>query len=125
MYGHSVGIAFQIADDFLDLWGDDEMVGKTLGTDILQGKMTLPLIRLLQTASQEDRRLIRAILEGPAEQRLSSIRPYLESSDAQRYTTGVAEQSQRQAIQALEVLEQSAAKSSLAAIAQFSVHRRF
>lgn len=44
-YGNAVGIAFQIADDYLDLWGDDDTVGKTLGTDVEQGKVTLPLIR--------------------------------------------------------------------------------
>ena len=49
-YGNSVGIAFQVADDYLDLWGDDATVGKTLGTDLQQGKITLPVIRLLETA---------------------------------------------------------------------------
>lgn len=124
-YGYSVGVAFQIADDFLDLWGDDDAVGKTLGTDILQGKMTLPLIRLMQTGSPSERSRIREILHGPAEQRLAKIRPLLESSDAQAYTIGIAEDFQQQAITALDVLEESEAKSSLAAIANFSVHRRF
>jgi octaprenyl-diphosphate synthase len=45
-YGQHLGIAFQIADDVLDLTGQPEMVGKTLGTDIAQGKLTLPMIRM-------------------------------------------------------------------------------
>ena len=89
-YGDAVGIAFQIADDYLDLWGDDETVGKTLGTDIGQGKMTLPIIRLLETASRIDRSRIVGILRGPADKRLEQIRPYLQRSDARQYTRRVA-----------------------------------
>ena len=42
-YGENLGIAFQITDDWLDVWGETDQVGKTLGTDLAQGKMTLPL----------------------------------------------------------------------------------
>src|SRR5262245_233417 len=46
-YGRDLGIAFQIADDVLDLAGDTRVAGKTLGTDVEQQKLTLPLIRAL------------------------------------------------------------------------------
>lgn len=124
-YGDAVGVAFQIADDYLDLWGDDETVGKTLGTDIGQGKMTLPLIHLMQSASAADRRDLRDILRGPAESRLRRIRPYLRTGDARRYTREVAQRFKRQAVDALSVLPESAAKTSLSAIADFSIDRRF
>ncbi len=71
-FGDSVGIAFQIADDYLDLWGDDRTVGKTLGTDIGQGKMTLPIIRLLQTTTANQRADIVRILTGPAARAIGS-----------------------------------------------------
>ena len=54
-YGHDLGVAFQIADDVLDLLGDEAAVGKSLGTDLRKQKATLPLIRLLATVSAEDR----------------------------------------------------------------------
>src|SRR6266568_4164137 len=47
-YGRWLGIAFQIADDLLDLVGEEKATGKSLGTDVEQQKLTLPLIRLLQ-----------------------------------------------------------------------------
>ena len=47
-FGRYVGLAFQIADDLLDLVGDEQTTGKSLGTDLEQQKMTLPLIRLMQ-----------------------------------------------------------------------------
>ena len=55
-YGRCVGMAFQITDDILDITGDDEKVGKTLGTDAAQKKPTLPLIHYLQgqSAGQRD-----------------------------------------------------------------------
>ncbi|MEM1027071.1 MAG: polyprenyl synthetase family protein [Planctomycetota bacterium] len=48
-YGEKVGIAFQIVDDVLDLVGDEEVVGKSLGRDLAKGKLTLPLILWLET----------------------------------------------------------------------------
>jgi len=56
LFGMRVGSAFQIADDVLDLTGTEEAVGKQLGTDLEKAKMTLPLLRLRDAASPEDRR---------------------------------------------------------------------
>jgi len=55
-YGIHLGVAFQITDDLLDLTGEEAVVGKTLRTDLLNGKMTLPLIHFrdhLTSASEE------------------------------------------------------------------------
>ncbi|MGB7328357.1 MAG: polyprenyl synthetase family protein [Rubripirellula sp.] len=124
-YGNAVGIAFQIADDFLDLWGDDQVVGKTLGTDVEQGKITLPLIRLLATANDQDRVRIERILRGPAKERVDGIRPFLQASDARQYTESVAQRFRSEAIAELQFLASSQAKASLVSIADFSVDRRF
>ena len=124
-YGDSLGIAFQIADDFLDLWGDDGTVGKTLGTDIGQGKMTLPLIRLRDTMSKKEWGKVVEILTGPVPERLEKIRPFLEQSDARAYTQSVADSFKRRAIRALDCIPDSEAKRSLLDLASFSVARRF
>jgi octaprenyl-diphosphate synthase len=124
-FGDAVGIAFQIADDYLDLWGDHHCVGKTLGTDIEQGKLTLPLIRMLETADSALRGEILRILAGPAEQRVQRIRPLLASSDARQYTMETAERFRDLALASLDSLDDSDAKHSLRAIAEFSVARRF
>ncbi|TWT80052.1 Octaprenyl-diphosphate synthase [Planctomycetes bacterium CA13] len=124
-YGNAIGIAFQIADDYLDLWGSGERVGKTLGTDLEQGKMTLPLIRLLRTIEQRDRDQVIQLLSGPAHTRAEKISPWLDRSDAKEYTRDVAESYRTRAIKALDVLPDTEAKQSLIAIANFAVHRRF
>ena len=124
-YGESLGIAFQIADDFLDLWGDHATVGKTLGTDLAQGKMTLPLIRVMEVAPPRDRDAIIQILEGPADLRFERIWPYLERSDAREFTRSIAEEFKQQAVEALDCLSPGTARESLLQIASFSVDRRF
>jgi octaprenyl-diphosphate synthase len=124
-YGENLGIAFQIADDFLDLWGDDSTVGKTLGTDLEQGKLTLPLIRLLETYRAADRQEILKILRGPAEDRWQRLRLPLQRSDAKQYTAKMAKQFKDQALLSLRPLPESPAKDSLRQIAEFSVERGF
>lgn len=54
-YGMKLGTAYQIYDDCLDLVGSEEVVGKTLRTDLIKGKLTLPILNLLETASESQR----------------------------------------------------------------------
>ncbi|MEM1070001.1 MAG: polyprenyl synthetase family protein [Planctomycetota bacterium] len=124
-YGEALGIAFQIADDYLDLWGEGRAVGKTLGTDIEQGKMTLPLIRLLQTCETAERRNIVEILHGPPADRLKLIRPLLECSDAADYTLQVARSYRDKAVASLSAVGASRSRDCLKAIANFSIRRSF
>ena len=124
-YGNSLGIAFQIADDFLDLWGDDQAVGKTLGTDLEQGKITLPIIRLLETANPDRRNAILSVLKGPAASRISQIRNWLDQSDARAFTVATAAEFKRRALDAIADLPTGAAKNCLIEIAEFSIQRSF
>ena len=55
-YGNNVGLAFQITDDLLDYLGDEYVVGKPVGSDLRDGKVTLPLIMALGNAPVEERR---------------------------------------------------------------------
>jgi len=64
IYGERLGSAYQIYDDCLDLVGVEEDVGKTLGTDLIKGKLTLPIINLLESASDAQRsKLSRLLLQ--------------------------------------------------------------
>lgn len=54
-YGMKLGTAYQIYDDCLDLVGTEEAAGKTLRTDLVKGKLTLPILNLLETASEPQR----------------------------------------------------------------------
>ncbi len=64
-YGLNFGIAFQIVDDVLDLAGEEAEVGKSLGTDLEKGKLTLPAIRLLRTLPDRRRREMQELIASP------------------------------------------------------------
>ncbi len=61
-FGLNFGIAFQIVDDVLDIAGDEAEAGKSLGTDLSKGKLTLPVIRLLATLQGAERDEVRRLL---------------------------------------------------------------
>src|SRR5436190_21730532 len=84
-YGLSLGTAFQIQDDILDIVGDAGTVGKTLGIDLEKGKLTLPIIHYLRTAPAEKRQRMRAILEDQSPDRIDRVRQLLLNSDSIPY----------------------------------------
>lgn len=68
-YGKKIGTAYQIYDDCLDIAGNESIIGKTLGTDLRKGKLTLPVIMLLRSAPAAAReRYCQLIVDGKAEE---------------------------------------------------------
>ncbi len=78
-FGMSLGTAFQVIDDCLDLTGDEEVVGKSLGTDIKNGKMTLPLIHLLSRLDGEEKATVEGLVaqDNCSDQEILAIRQLL------------------------------------------------
>jgi octaprenyl-diphosphate synthase len=72
-FGRKVGLAFQIIDDILDYTGDEEVLGKPVGSDLREGKVTLPLIYALQRAGSADRECLAEALERPAALKTAEI----------------------------------------------------
>lgn len=64
-YARRLGVAFQIADDVLDYRGDVNTLGKSLGDDLAEGKLTLPIIITLQRGSEGGKALLRSVLAKP------------------------------------------------------------
>ena len=122
-YGRDLGVAFQIADDVLDLWGDERATGKTLGTDLMKQKLTLPLIRLLAVAPPAAADRIRDLLADPQVDHRRDLRPHLEASDALDYARGRARDSIASALDALDALPDSPAKATLRGLAHHVGHR--
>lgn len=61
-YAWNLGIAFQLVDDILDFTSREKILGKPVGNDLREGKVTLPLIYALETASAEERKLVETVL---------------------------------------------------------------
>ena len=61
-YGVDIGVAFQISDDALDFVADQDRLGKAIGSDLREGKRTLPLIAMLERADPVEAEKVRALL---------------------------------------------------------------
>jgi octaprenyl-diphosphate synthase len=121
-FGRLIGESFQIIDDLLDLTGRESEVGKTLRTDLLQGKPTLPIIHFLQQADEHDRKLIIGLLNDP-ESEIQQIRALLDASKSLQYTERRASLLVMQAREKLQTLKAGPARDSLAELADFVVKR--
>jgi octaprenyl-diphosphate synthase len=122
-FGRDLGIAFQIADDLLDVLGDEETTGKSLGTDLDQRKPTLPLIRVLELADADERRHLLELLEGDSRELAQALPAWLERYDALDYAREKALDFSRRAVEQLDVLSGGPAADVLRTIAQFAVTR--
>lgn len=136
-YGRSLGMAFQIADDLLDLTGETRELGKRVGRDVQQGEITLPIIHHLRTASAPERAEMLSALERETPGRSGNgevgggngltmhhrIRGLLRESDLD-YARDVARGHIAAAVAALADLPVTDARNALAAMAEFVLLRR-
>lgn len=135
-YGQALGTAFQLIDDALDYEGDAVRMGKSLGDDLREGKVTLPLIVALQRASPADAQLIRQAIEQPAAiplstssdpisvaARLDAILGVIRRTDALEATHIAARAESQRAIAALACLPDSRFKQALIELSHQSVVR--
>ena len=134
-YGEKLGIAFQIVDDLLDLTGDEQTVGKSLGRDLEKSKLTLPLIHYRDTASSEDRTHMLSLLKQQADlsldpvlraSQVKDIAARLQSHNSVEYARQVAANLVEEAkVSVCENLPDSAARRMLVAMADTVISRDF
>lgn len=122
-YGVSIGMAFQIQDDILDIVGDAGAVGKTLGIDVQKCKLTLPMIHFLRHAPHEHRALLRSLLHSADGDKGEKIRNLITPSDSIDYARGFAGDLVHRAKVALRELPASDARSAMDQMADFVIDR--
>jgi octaprenyl-diphosphate synthase len=123
-FGSKLGVAFQIVDDVLDVLGDEKTTGKSLGTDLVKQKPTLPLIRLLSQSSPEQRTETIELLASTTEDPRQALLPRLKDSDAIEYAKRKATQFVEEASAELATWPNAPSKDSLVGIARFVIERR-
>src|SRR5690606_10031846 len=123
-YGLQLGVAYHMSDDLLDYRGDAAQLRKNLGDDLAEGKMTLPLIRALQTAPAANAQLIRAAI-GERKGDLAAIVAIVTATGALDFTQALARDHAAQALAALAAVPDSPARTALLELAEFSVQREF
>ncbi|HBH52667.1 MAG TPA: polyprenyl synthetase family protein [Planctomycetaceae bacterium] len=118
-YGRDLGIAFQIADDLLDVVGNEKQTGKTLGSDLEKQKLTLPIIHLLANSqgSQADR--VRDLLSRPGPRSREELLPLLATAGSIDYARSRAVDFTVSARQRLLCVPDSPARQVLDAMADF------
>jgi octaprenyl-diphosphate synthase len=122
-YGLALGLAFQVTDDLLDYCAAPGALGKNLGEDLREGKVTLPLILALARAEGAEReRLRRAVSEGGTEE-LDSVLATIDRLGALASCRARARNLAEEAIAALTTLPASPHRDALADLARYAVER--
>lgn len=127
-FGHNLGLAFQIQDDVLGIWGEDSKTGKSTASDILKKKKTLPVVYALQEASQEQKERLRTVYsqERVGEKDLPIVLEILDVTGARGYAESVAEEHRQKALAALEKAGiDSSTKGDFVALADFMIKREY
>lgn len=123
-FGELIGMAFQIKDDLFD-YGEEE-IGKPLGIDIKEKKMTLPLIYALSKSSwMEKRRIIRIVKnESDKPKKVKEVIAYVKQSGGIEYAQSVMQKFHQDALGMITTLPDSAYRQSLIQLVQFTIERK-
>jgi octaprenyl-diphosphate synthase len=123
LFGEKIGMAFQIKDDLFD-YGEAE-IGKPLGIDIKEKKMTLPLIYALSKAGWLEKRRIISIVRNESEKpkKVNEVIAFVKKSGGIEYANSVMEKYHQEALQLLNIFPESEYKKSLIQLVQFTIER--
>ncbi|NTW68192.1 MAG: polyprenyl synthetase family protein, partial [Nitrospirae bacterium] len=124
-YGKKLGLAFQITDDTLDYAADQNQLGKVLGKDLDEGKVTLPLIYLMRKAEPDEQEAMRSILQADVvtENDLAYTLGLMAKHEAVDDALKVAQTLSDEAKAALNLFPDSPPRQALMALADYVVQR--
>lgn len=130
-YGTNLGMAFQLVDDLLDFTATEEVLGKPVGSDLREGKVTLPLIHVLERCTSAEHELISRVMEErsfqsvPWEDLLTLVWRY----EAPQMVKALAQDYAARAVSAIESLPSATldtrARQTLALLPELFVHRQY
>lgn len=123
-YGMHLGVAFQLIDDVLDYSADETELGKQIGDDIAEGKVTLPLLFAMQEVSSEEKSAVVCAIENKAgDVDITKIATIVKKTNALERTMQMAHEHIELAKQALIVIDESEARDVLNLVADFALAR--
>ena len=122
-FGWEVGRAFQLVDDLLDLTGDENM-GKPKGSDIHEGKMTLPIIHALTMLHGVEREQLADVLQNFSDDRWNELVSLLSTAGSFEYSEQLIENHVNRALLQLKLLPQSNARKLMEEVAKRSRSRK-
>lgn len=125
-YGMNLGIAYQLIDDSLDYTSQNDGFGKAIGTDLQEGKMTLPLIHMLRSADGSERKEIIRLMEEEEDIKDSDLKRVLDLINKYHgieYTLDKAGGYAKKAKEDLEIFKDSEFRQALLTISDFVLKR--
>jgi len=124
-YGLSVGIAFQLIDDVLDFVSTEAKLGKPVANDIREGKLTLPLIYLMEEGNEEHRRMIETVMQerGFESIRREDVLQLIQEKGTLKRARAEAERFAAEAIESLSIFPPSEYRQALLSVPRFIVER--
>ncbi|MDY6989369.1 MAG: polyprenyl synthetase family protein [Thermodesulfobacteriota bacterium] len=125
-YGYSLGVAFQLVDDLLDYTADPGVLGKAIGTDLREGKLTLPLIYALDRATKKDRRSLETVIGNDDSDAtgFDTVLNLVNKYGGTAYTRKRAQEKIDQAKKYLDIFEASETRCLLKDLADYVVARQ-
>lgn len=124
-YGEQLGLAFQIKDDLLDIFGSGGIIGKPTGGDLKEKKLTLPLLHILSKVTPHEASRIRArIRRGVKRGEVKEITAMIRELGGEAYANQTMENCRRKAVEALDAIPPCPAKDELIKLTSFAVERR-
>lgn len=125
-FGKNLGIAFQVQDDYLDVFGDPEKFGKQVGGDILSNKKTFLLIHAMGTASAEEQLALRKLLQANAPDKVQKVTAIFKNCKADNWAQELKNKYLHTALQHLEDTNVvSARKKPLMELAAYLIQREY
>ena len=122
-FGLLIGQAFQITDDVLDYRANDQTLGKRLGDDLAEGKVTLPLILAMQRSTDRDRDHMAGMIRQGGSERHEEVRGIMEKTGALDAAMEHAAELVSDATVHLRVLDRNAGRSALEILANYAIDR--
>jgi len=120
-YGHALGMAFQVQDDVLGVWGEEERTGKPRAADIVERKLGLPAVYALERAGPAGRDVLERVYGGAGpvtEEEVAAVLTVLEEVGSRSYAEGMAARHCAEALEALGRLPAGPAQEALGEVAR-------
>lgn len=125
-FGHAIGLAFQIIDDCLDVVGDELVVGKTVGNDVEDGKITLPVLHAYRQADEATRARMRDVYTQPGvERRLELLRSVVDLAPGVEFALARAQELVGAARERVRTLPEGRARDALLELGGYVLERNW
>ena len=123
IFGMHLGNAFQIIDDTLDYESDSNIIGKEIGDDLSEGKVTLPMIYALEKTKKVENKILKDAIKNADTSHIDQIVEILLNVDAFQYSRDIAKIESNRALESIDYLPDSKYKTALKLLCELSLER--